>query len=368
MTVQKQLGFWIAALVVFVLFLWLFSGILLPFVAGLALAYFLDPVAGRLQRLGFGRVGATLLILGVFVIVFVLFLVLAAPLVVREITAFLQMLPSYVTQLQRLAYEHGGPFLELFGGDEAGRDVEGSIRDMVGQATGYLLALIGSILAGGQTLLSLFSLVIVTPIIAFYLLIDWHKMVATVDSWLPLRYRETIRGLAREIDTALAGFVRGQAALCLILGSYYAVALSLIGLNFGALIGITAGFLSIIPYVGSFTGLLLSVGVAIVQFWPDYYWVLITLAIFVSGQIVEGNILQPKMLGDSVGVHPVWLMFALFAFGSLFGFLGLLMAVPLAAAVGVLMRFGLRRYLASSYYRGDGAPVAKVADAEPRDE
>ncbi len=366
MTIQKQFGFWIAALVVFVLFLWLFSSILLPFVAGLALAYLLDPVATRLQRLGLGRLGATLLILSLFVIVFVLVLILAVPLAVRELNAFLQMLPSYVGQLQRLAYEHGGPLLELVGGAEAGRDVESSIRDMAGNASGYLLTLLGSILAGGQTLLSVMSLLVVTPVIAFYLLIDWHKMVARVDSWLPLRHRDTIRKLVREIDTALAGFVRGQAALCLILGAFYAIGLSLIGLNFGALIGLTAGLLSIIPYVGSFAGLLLSAGVAIVQFWPEYFWIVMTLVIFFSGQFVEGNVLQPKLLGASVGVHPVWLMFALFAFGSLFGFLGLLMAVPLAAAVGVLMRFGLRRYLASSYYRADGEPVAKAA--EPRHE
>ncbi len=366
MTVQKQLGFWIAAFVVFVVFLWLFSGILLPFVAGLALAYFLDPVATRLQRLGLGRLGATLLILSLFVIVFVLVLILAVPLAVRELNAFLQTLPSYVGQLQRLAYEHGSPVLDMIGGAEAGRDIENSIRDMAGDASGYLLSLLGSILAGGQTLLSVASLLVVTPVIAFYLLIDWHKMVARVDSWLPLRHRDTIRELAREIDTALAGFVRGQAALCLILGTFYAIGLTLIGLNFGALIGLTAGLLSVIPYVGSFAGLLLSAGVAIVQFWPEYFWIVMTLVIFFSGQFVEGNVLQPKLLGASVGVHPVWLMFALFAFGSLFGFLGLLMAVPLAAAVGVLVRFGLRRYLASSYYRGDGAPVAKRT--EPQDD
>ncbi|MCG6121150.1 MAG: AI-2E family transporter [Microvirga sp.] len=358
MTVQRQVGFWIAALVALILFLWTFSSVLLPFVAGLALAYMLDPVADRLERLGLGRLGATLLILAIFVLVFVLLLMLALPIALRELMAFLQTLPSTVTRLQQLAMEHGGPVLGFFGLEGGAQDLERSIADMVSQGSGYLVAFIGSVLAGGQAALSIVSLLVVTPVVAFYVLVDWDVMIRTVDGWLPVRHRETIRGLARSIDDALAGFIRGQAALCLILGSFYAIALSLIGLNFGALIGMTAGVLSFIPYVGSLTGLILSVGVAIVQFWPDYFWIGATLAIFVFGQFVEGNFLSPKLLGRSVGVHPVWLMFALFAFGSLFGFLGLLLAVPLAAIVGVLARFVLGRYLASPYYSEGGRIIA----------
>jgi predicted PurR-regulated permease PerM len=366
MTIQRQVGFWIAAFVVFALFVWTFRGVLLPFVAGLALAYLLDPVADRLERLGIGRLGATLLILFAFILNFVLFLMLVVPLVVRELTAFLLTLPSYVGQLQRIAIDRGGPLLEYFGGEAAGRDLERSIADMVTQGTGYMIALLGSLLAGGQALISVVSLLVVTPVVAFYLLVDWDRMIRTVDSWLPVRNRETIRHLAREIDRVLSGFVRGQATLCLILGGFYAIALTLIGLNFGALIGITAGFLSIIPYVGSLTGLILSVGVAIVQFWPDYFWIFMTLGIFVFGQIVEGNILSPKLLGHSVGVHPVWLMFALFAFGSVLGFVGLLLAVPLAAAVGVLTRFALQRYLESSLY--DPSQARRLSNPERIDE
>jgi predicted PurR-regulated permease PerM len=177
-------------------------------------------------------------------------------------------------------------------------------------------------------------------------------MVATVDSWLPLSQRDTIRLIARDIDSAIAGFIRGQAMVCLILGGFYAIGLSLIGLNFGVLIGLTAGMLSFIPYVGSITGLILSVGVAIVQFWPDWTWIVATLGVFAFGQFVEGNILSPKLVGASVGLHPVWLMFALLAFSSLFGFVGLLLAVPLAAAVGVIARYGLARYMDSPLYRG----------------
>ena len=366
MNVQRQVGFWIGALVVAVLFLWMFSGVLLPFVAGLALAYLLDPVASRLEKLGIGRLGATLLILLVFILTFVLFMILVVPLAVRELTVFLQSLPNLVGQLQRIAIDRGGPLLDLLGGERAVRDIERPISEMVTQGTGYLVTLLGSLLAGGQALISVFSLLVVTPVVAFYLLIDWSRMINAIDGWLPLSHRETIRRLAREMDRVLSGFVRGQATLCVILGGFYAVALTLIGLNFGAVIGLSAGLLSIIPYVGSLTGLILSVGVAIVQFWPDYFWIFATLGIFVSGQLVEGNILAPKLLGKSVGVHPVWLMFALFAFGSLLGFVGLLIAVPLAAAVGVLTRFALERYLQSSLYDGGFAPGTALApEASP---
>jgi predicted PurR-regulated permease PerM len=239
-----------------------------------------------------------------------------------------------------------------------------SVGNLVGQGAAWLGRFAQSLWAGGQAIISVFALLVVTPVVAFYLLVDWDRMVTTVDSWLPVRHRDTIRRLAREIDVAIAGFVRGQAAVCLILGTFYALALTLLGLNFGALIGMTAGLISFIPYVGSLTGLVLSVGVALVQFWPDWTMVLATLAVFVVGQFVEGNILSPKLVGSSVGLHPVWLMFALLAFGSLFGFVGLLLAVPLAAIAGVLARFALQRYLASPLYdSGKGAQPRLDLDA-----
>jgi predicted PurR-regulated permease PerM len=188
--------------------------------------------------------------------------------------------------------------------------------------------------------------------VAFYLLIDWDRMIASIDSWVPPRHRATVRELGRDMDQALSGFVRGQSALCLILGLFYAGGLWLIGLNFGPLIGMVAGLISFIPYVGSFTGLGLSVGVAMVQFLPDWTWVAATFGVFMVGQFIEGNILSPKLVGASVGLHPVWVMFALLAFGSLFGFVGLLLAVPLAAMLGVLLRFALHSYQASPFFTG----------------
>jgi predicted PurR-regulated permease PerM len=210
-----------------------------------------------------------------------------------------------------------------------------------------------SLWSGGRALVSLFSLIVVAPVVGFYFVYDWHRMIARVDGWVPVHHRATVRALAREVDAAISGFVRGQTAVCLILGSFYAITLSLVGLNFGLLIGLVSGLITFIPYVGSTTGLVLSLGVAIAQFWPEWTWIVTVLGVFMVGQFLEGNILSPKLVGDSVGLHPVWLIFALLAFGYLFGFVGLLVAVPLAATIGVLARFALKRYLASSLYTGE---------------
>ncbi|MGO4704286.1 AI-2E family transporter [Microvirga sp. 2MCAF38] len=352
MSLQRQLVFWGIALAVTVFLLTTLREILLPFVAGFALAYLLDPLADRLQRVGVGRLGASLVILVIFVLLFIVTLVILIPLIAQQVEAFVEKLPGYVARLQQLAIQEGGPLLERLGGSRALSEIQTSVGNLVSQGLQWLAGVFQSLLSGGRALVSIMALLVVTPVVAFYMLVDWDRMVNTVDSWLPMKQRDTIRAIFRDIDRAIAGFVRGQAMVCFILGTFYAVGLTMIGLNFGALIGMGSGLLSFIPYVGSLTGLILSVGVAIVQFWPDWTWILATLAVFVFGQFVEGNILSPKLVGDSVGLHPVWLMFALLAFGTLFGFVGLLLAVPLAAAIGVIARYALREYLASPLYRG----------------
>jgi len=350
MSLRWQLTFWMATLAVVVLVLWLLHEILLPFVAGMAIAYLLDPSAKRLQRAGVNRLLATLVIVGLFVIAFLLLVILIIPVVGAQLVAFLEKLPGYFERLQGLVTDPGYPWLQPLLGDGF-RNAD--IGDLVKQGAGWLVAFLRSLWSGGQALISIFSLLVVTPVVTFYLLYDWNRMVATIDSWVPRPHRHVVRTLAHEIDVAIAAFVRGQTAVCLILGSYYAVALSLAGLSFGLLIGLASGLLTFIPYVGSMTGLMLAVGVAISQFWPHWTPILIVAGIFFVGQFLEGYVLAPKLVGESIGLHPVWLMFALFAFGYLFGFVGLLIAVPLAAAFAVLARFALRQYRASPLYTGD---------------
>ncbi|MGL5116788.1 MAG: AI-2E family transporter [Beijerinckiaceae bacterium] len=349
---QRKVTFWLVALCVFVLLVWLLRDVLTPFAAGLALAYLLDPLADRLERLGLGRLGATLLILVLFVSLFIAVLVLAVPLFASQMMSFIDKAPGYVSRLQALIAEQGQPLFQRFGGEKALADLQDSLKDFVGQGLQWFGRFLTSLWSGGQALLGIISLLVVTPVVAFYLLLDWDHMVEKVDGWVPVSERETVRELARDIDRAIAGFLRGQTLVCMILGLIYAVGLFAVGLNFGILIGITAGFLSFIPYVGTLLGLIVAVAVAIAQFWPDWTAVLMVLGIFVVGQFIEGNILSPKLVGETVGLHPVWLMFALLAAGSMAGFLGLLLAVPVAAAIGVLARFALRQYLASPLHGG----------------
>jgi predicted PurR-regulated permease PerM len=348
---ERRIVFWLAVLIVFVLMLWLLSEILLPFVAGLAIAYLLTPLTDRIERLGVNRLAAALLIITLVVMAIVLLILLVAPILAGQLSSFIDNIPGYVTKVQTLLSDPSRPWVQKVLG--AGFNADKSLGDLVTQGVGWLTTFLKSLWSGGRALVSLFSLVVVTPVVAFYLIYDWHRMIRSADSWIPVHQRETVRKIARDIDAAIAGFVRGQTAVCLILGSFYAVALTLSGLNFGLLIGLISGVITFIPYVGSMTGLILALGVAVAQFWPHYSSILIVLGIFLVGQFLEGNVLAPKLVGQSVGLHPVWLIFALLAFGYLFGFVGLLVAVPLAATIGVLVRFALQRYRESSLYTGE---------------
>jgi predicted PurR-regulated permease PerM len=205
-------------------------------------------------------------------------------------------------------------------------------------------------------IINVLSLLVVTPVVAFYMLLDWDEMLHTLEQLVPPRHRADVRQVAHDIDRALSGFLHGQSAVCLFLGCWYAVGLTLIGLNFGFLIGVSAGLLSFIPYVGSITAFVLSIIVAVVQGWPHWDLPLEAVAIVSAGLFLDGNVLSPRLVGASVGLHPVWLMFALFAFGALFGFTGMIIAVPVAASMGVLLRFGAARYRESAFYQG--APPA----------
>jgi predicted PurR-regulated permease PerM len=344
---QRHLTFWIVILVVFAFLLWLLSDILLPFVAGLALAYLQTPLADRLERLGMNRTLAALLIVGFVVLTFILLALLLVPILAQQAAALIADIPSYVARLQALLSDPGPPWLrQLLNGGDAGK----TMSQVMAQGAGYMTTLMQSVWAGGKAIASFISVLVIMPVVTFYLICDWHEMVAILDGWVPPQNRETVHRLVGEIDTAISGFLRGQSGVCLVVGIYYAVALSLVGLKFGLLIGLTAGVLTFMPYIGSMTGLLIAASVAVGQFWPNWISIAVVIGIFLVGQFVEGNVLAPKLVGDRVSLHPVWLIFAMFAFGYLLGFVGLLIAVPLAAAIGVLFRFGLSRYYASPFY------------------
>ena len=361
--IRRQLFFWIVAFALLLLFFWLFSGILLPFVAGMTLAYFLDPVADLLERWGLSRLLATSVITVTFLVLFVLALILVIPILGSQIAGLIERTPELISKLQGLITSKESNWLR----DTIGIDpssLQDYLSDLVKQGASFLTKLLAGIWSSGLAIVNVISLLVVTPVVAFYLLFDWDRLVTKIDNWLPRDHQQTIREIFSDIDKAVAGFIRGQGSLCLVLGLYYGLSLTIVGLNFGLLIGLFAGLISFIPYVGSTLGLVIALGVALVQFWPDYIPIGIVVLIFIIGQIFEGNILQPKLVGGSIGLHPVWLMFALFAFGSLFGFTGMLIAVPASAAIAVIVRFALGRYLDSEVYTGEAKRKKRVAKAK----
>lgn len=353
LSLQTQVRFWIAALAALIGLLWLFSDILLPFVAGMALAYLLDPVADRLEKFGLPRLVATLVILGVFALMFTIAVFALVPVLMHQLDSFIQRFPEHADRLKVLIDQWSQGWLgRVLEGGTTG--IQSNIGAILKDVAAWVGRFVQSLVTGSMAVLNMISLFVITPVVAFYMLVDWDKMIARLDNLLPRDHRRTIRAIMRDIDDALAGFIRGQTFVCIILGAFYAIGLSLLGLNFGLLIGLGAGLVSFIPYVGSLSGFLVSVIVALVQFWPDWTMVAAVMAVFFAGQALEGNVLQPKLVGGHVGLHPVWLMLALFAFGYLFGFVGMLLAVPVAAAIGVVTRFAIARYLESPLYFGEG--------------
>ncbi|MFN6925045.1 MAG: AI-2E family transporter [Tabrizicola sp.] len=356
---KDQIRYWGIAAAVFLLLLWFLGDVLLPFIVGGAIAYFLDPIADRLERLGLGRAAATTLISLIALFLMILLVLAVIPTLVNQLTALVNAAPDIARRLQGFLLER---FPDLADSTSAIRQTLAEIGMAIQSRGGQLVQ---GLLSGALGFISVVVFIVVVPVVAFYLLLDWDRMVARIDSMLPLDHAPTIRRLANEIDAVLAGFVRGQVSVCLALGTFYAVALMLAGLQFGLVVGAIAGAITFIPYVGSIVGGVLAVGLALFQFWGDWVQIAIIAAIFAAGQFIEGNILTPKLVGKSVGLHPVWLLFALSAFGSVFGFVGMLVAVPVAAAIGVLTRFGIEQYRASLLYRGASA-LADSTPPEPR--
>lgn len=348
-TIQKKALFWCIGFGVLVSLLYLLSSIMLPFAAGLVLAYFLDPLVDRLETWKIPRMAGTILVIGIFIFSFILSLMVLMPLMYENLQSFMSKLPSYAQKLQALLTEKNKQWLSTIMGGQV-PDVSKNVGEIVSKGVAWLTTFLQGLLAGGAAIVNIISLLVVTPVVTFYFLYDWDRIITKIDSLVPPRAQEEVRAIGRDVDKALSGFIRGQALVCLTLGLFYGISLNLAGLNYGFTIGMITGFISFIPYVGAMVGLLLSLGVAIVQFYPSYTQIAIVAGIFAVGQFLEGNVLSPKFVGESVGLHPVWLMFALFAFGALFGFVGLLIAVPLAAIVGVMVRFGLQKYLQSPLY------------------
>ena len=358
--IERKLAvwFWVSIAILSLATLYVLQDILLPFVLALAIAYLLDPLVDRIEKFGLrkgwrrilNRSSATLIALGLFAFFVVSVISLLIPVLQSQLRSITITFPQYFNDFIAMAKPYYQPLL-----DQVSADDNAKLTELAGKQVSTALAILDGafrrIVESGSVLLSLFSVVIVTPVVTYYVLHDWDKIVLKIDSWLPRPHAATIRTQIGLMDDCLSGFVRGQGLVCLILGLFYAIALSIVGLDFGLTIGLFSGLMSFVPYFGAGLGLLISVVVAIKQF-PDWFSVLLVLGTFVVGQVMEGYVLSPRLVGSRVGLHAVWIIFALMAGGSLFGFVGILLAVPVAAALGVLFRFMIERYQSSEYFQG----------------
>ncbi len=349
MTTRQRIFSWIGAFAVFVGFVMLFESILLPFLVGLAVAYFLDPICDRLESAGCSRALATSSVTAGFFLVVALAFALIVPVLYKQAVEFAADMPLLIERIEAKVR----PFIEGVVDQKASN--EESFKNMLRESLGDIakfLGRLGSQMASGiGAIANMVALLIVTPVVAFYLLRDWDKLVSAIDGWLPSEHAPTIREQFRLIDKTLAGFVRGQFSVCLLLGVFYAIGLTALGLPFGAVVGLVTGILSFIPYVGMLAGFGVGLGLAIANF-NDPLDIGLVIVVFVVGQVIEGNFLTPKLVGDRVNLHAAWILFALMGGGALFGFVGILLAVPVAAVIGVLVRFALGQYLASPLYKG----------------
>ena len=342
----KQALWWGAAAAVLMLALWFLGGAIMPFILGMGIAYMLDPIADRLERMGLSRTLSVALITLAVLLALVAFLLWLGPLLVNQGAQLVEAAPDLLDRLQQTIRSR---FPELLPDGGLVETALQQIRTTLGASMG---GLVGTLVGSLRSVVGIVMVLVIAPVVAFYMLLDWDRMVERVDNLLPRQHARTIRSIFSQIDDSVAGFLRGEALVILILGTFYSVALMMAGLPFGILIGVSAAMLSFIPYVGTLVGGALSIGIALATFWGEPARIGAVVGIFAAGQMLEGNYLQPKIVGSHVGLHPVWLMLSLSVFGTLFGFLGLLVAVPVGAAVGVIVRFLAERYRESALYTG----------------
>jgi predicted PurR-regulated permease PerM len=343
--------FWGFAVIILIFLVWLFKSVLLPFILGGAIAYLLNPIVNKICKKGLGRQTAVLLILGSFFVFVAGLLAIILPILIREAAGFIESAPAYVARVWELAEPRILWVQEQLGYAITADQVQSVLQDNVGKALQIGKGVLGGITTGGIAIIDFFTTLLITPVAAYFLMKEWPKVTEWARGIIPRHHIDTVADLLKQIDLKISGFVRGQMTVCLALGFAYAIALSIAGLNYGFVIGLSTGILSIIPFVGSTLGLAISLIVAFLQTGGDLTFIGIIAAIFFIGQFIEGNFVTPKLMGDSVGLHPLWIIFALMAGASLMGLVGMFLAVPFAASIGVLVNFAISEYKKSEYYQ-----------------
>ncbi|WP_158752731.1 AI-2E family transporter [Dyella sp. S184] len=360
-TFRRWQLFAIAAVIVYLI--WLLSPVLMPFAVAAMLAYLGDPLADRLERLGLNRAWAATIVFMVLMVVLVGVLLLLIPLIARQVENVIENLPRYGEWAQGTAW----PWLQarlhldprMFDSDR----LLAAIKAHLGSIGGVVSTVLGKVSRSGLGIVMWMTNLVLIPVVAFYLLRDWDRLVAKIDGMLPRSIQPTIAHLARESDKVLGAFVRGQLLVMLALGVFYGAGLTLVGLSVGPLIGMVAGLLSFVPYLGFIVGFVAAIIAALVQY-GDWTHVLLVCGVFVVGQLLEGYVLVPRLVGEKIGLHPVAVIFAVLAGGSLFGFLGVLLALPAASVIMVLLRYLLERYRMSELYNEEGPDDPVIAEVD----
>lgn len=351
MKLKEQLVFWVAISAFLLLFVWIFGDVMLPFVAGIIIAYLLNPFMNFLETHKISRKPAAVLILSFFAVLIAGLAFLLIPPLYRELADLAETAPQYIDSL----WERMQHYVEIVernvNEDDLDQNIRDAVKDNISGALSASSGLLEGLMNGGIAVMSFLTFVVITPLVAFFMLIEWQAITQWVYGLLPRHNYDKTKGILDTIDLKIAGFIRGQLLVAVTLGVLYAIALSLAGLRYGFLIGIISGLLSIIPLFGSLVGFLMGVIVAWLQI-SEFAYVALIGGIFMLGQFLEGNFISPKLIGDSVGLHPLWIMFALMAGATSFGIVGMLLAVPVTAAVGVLLNAGINEYKNSRYYEG----------------
>jgi len=338
---------------------WLLAPVLMPFAFAATMAYLGDPLADRLERLGLGRSLAVTIVFVALLLLTAGALLLLIPLISRQIENLIQNMPRYVDWAKNTAL----PWLQLKLHLDPGAFDSDRVMAAIKEHIGSIGEVIGKLSRSGVGVVMWLTNLVLIPVVAFYLLRDWDRLVAWIDRMLPRSIEPTIAHLAREADHVLGAFVRGQLLVMAALGVFYGGALSLIGLSVGPLIGMVAGLLSFVPYLGFIVGFGAAIIAALVQY-GDATHVLIVVGVFVAGQLLEGYVLVPKLVGDKIGLHPVAVIFAVLAGGYLFGFLGVLLALPAASVILVLLRYLAERYKQSELYTEEGPEDPVLAEVD----
>lgn len=345
--------FWIVSLLVTALFFYLTRGILLPFLMGLAIAYLLDPVADILEERKVPRGIAAAIVITLFFLTIVAVILAFWPILQSQIAAVAETLPKTLASFRPWVNETMASLVEEYG-INIGSDVDSLLGTFSDGLLGQLKGAVTTALRSGLALFNVFTLILISPVVAFYLLRDWDLLVAKVDSWLPSDGGDIVRTQIKKVDEVLAGFVRGQLLVSTVMGIMYALGWSLTGLQFGLVLGVLAGVMSFVPFVGALIAAVVAVAMAIGQWGFDPTQIALVAGVFLIVQTVESAFLTPRLVGERVGLHPVWVLFAVFAGGEVMGFVGVLIAVPAAAAIAVGVRYWIDRYL-DHYQSGTAA-------------